>query len=278
LQASPEAVELLQVSPEAVDLFRAIQQGNLDLVKVIWDIMQENGTLLSSPTPWKAVWHAVYRQHEDILLWLLRQDFPLDSNAFKTALPNERKCLLDLIMSSYGCDSVPDEVCRALIDRKVEINDVLSMSSLLRYKDSGLIKYAASHGYLFSADLYSPEIIDTYFTVQKIREMKHFREGGLSDLVKALIEFRAIDQLRELRTGRHKEEVCNLLTLSPEICVLRLSLALQEGWIEGARFFLDIMRKANPKFKLMPIHTKAASKCGRKEVMDWAEQHAPPST
>jgi hypothetical protein len=266
----------LQVSPKAPDLYRAICEGILDKVRHIWDKMKDTGSRI----PCRALWYAVHGQNEDILVWLLKQDFPLDSSAFKKALPDERRNVVDLILGSYTCarNPIPDEVCKALIDRKYEINGVELMSRLLTTKGSAdLVQCAVSHGYYLTANLYSREIIDKFFTVQKLRELKHLPEDGLNELARALVKFKAVEQLWELGNGEHKKEF--LSVFSTEFCVAHIRRALQEGWLEGAQFLLAYEREWDSEFELTHIHAEAARICGRQEVMDWAAKHgAPPPT
>jgi hypothetical protein len=241
-----KALPCLQASPEAADLYRAIHEGNLNTVQDIWVRMQAHGNLLSSLAPWKALWHAAYRQNVEILVWLLQQDFPLDSSSFKEALPNEERDLVGILSTVYG-NTIPDQVCNALIERKYKINDVDLMRRLLgKGSRADLLVYAVSQGYFLTADLYSREIIDTFFTAQNIRKIKHYPENGLYHLASALINFKAVDQLWELRNGKHGEELLLAFSgfgLGETLTVWgrHLQQARQQGWLEGVEFFEDIL-------------------------------------
>jgi hypothetical protein len=263
----------LQATPVAADLYLAIQAGKMNEFQDVWTKMHAAGTLSSSSIPSKAIWHAVYGHRTDILLWILKQDFPIDSSAFKKASSNEERDVVQFIQTLYH--PVPIEVCKALIDRKYGINNVKSMSSLLiAMGRSDLVVYAVSRGYLLYANLYSSEIINTYFTVQKIQQISDPPIHGLNQLTVALIKFQALDQLRELRNGKHKG--LSLPMFSYQSCVKRLSAALQAGWVEGAEFFFQVLREQKPYFKLKHDHTNAALSCGSHEILRWAYEHGAP--
>jgi hypothetical protein len=174
-------------------------------------------------------------------LWLLDQDFPIDSSALQKAIPEERGNIVEMIQKLYN--RPPVEVCKALMDRKCEINDVDCISLLIKLSGvtpgvkKELTMYATERGYSLWAHFYTENIINTFFTVPKIQLLTHSNIYGLNQLGEALIKFKALAQLKELRTGKHKG--LSLDIFYPDQCVKHL--ASQDEWDEGALFFLEVL-------------------------------------
>jgi hypothetical protein len=119
-------LDCLQGSTNPTDPYQAIYKGNVNEVKYVWGRMQGDGTLFDGQTPWKALWHAALRHQKDILVWLLRQDFPIDSGT----LQEERRTVVEMIQRLYS--PIPAEVCKALMDRQCEINNDKCLRILIK--------------------------------------------------------------------------------------------------------------------------------------------------